>query len=183
MKSRFAALLLSATLLVPAGAREPKVLPAEMVPTADATLAALNSVIAESQRRQAQLVDRSAKLEKQVAILKAKVKNAKVDVAEQLSKEDFDAYNLDSVQLRYLENAALVEAVRQKDLGIAKSIYQASYFVATMMTEYIGGKGALDDDFDAFCRAKAKPYGLDVPVGLLLSAQDYIIDNTATTKK
>ncbi len=182
MKTFLATLLLLAAL-APVQAKAPKIIPADMVPTADATLSGLNSVMAESQKRQAQLIDRAAGLQKQVAALKAKVKNPKIDVAEQLSKEDFDAYNLYNVQLRYLENAELVEAVRQKDLGIARSIYQASYFVATMMTEYISSKGALDDDFDAFCRAKAKPYGLDVPVGLLLSAQDYIIDNTAARKK
>jgi hypothetical protein len=45
-----------------------------------------------------------------------------------------------------------------------------------MMTEYIGDKGALDDGFDDYCRAKAKAYGLETHVGLLLNAQDYVID-------
>jgi hypothetical protein len=69
-----------------------------------------------------------------------------------------------------------IEAVRQKDLAIAREMYRASYLVATMMSEYAGDKGALDDDFGDYCRAKAKAYGMEIPVGLLLDAQDELSD-------
>jgi len=62
------------------------------------------------------------------------------------------------------------------------AIYRASYFTATMMTEYIGDKGALDDDFDDFCRARASAYGMDLPVGMLLDVQDFIMDATPQKK-
>ena len=175
MKSYFATLIFIAAVVVPAQAKGSEVPNAAMVPTADATLNALTAVIADSKSRQAQLSGRVVVLQRQIATIKAKAKNSKIEVGEQLSKEDLDAFSLLNAQLRYLENAVTVEAVRQGDLAIAKDIYQASFFVATMMTEYIGGKGALDDDFDGFCRAKAKTYGLETPVGLLLSAQDYVI--------
>jgi hypothetical protein len=146
-----------------------------MVPTADATLNALTAVIADSKSRQTDLNGRVAGLQRQIAVIKAKVKKSNGEIGEQLSREDLDTFNLLNAQLRYLENAATVEAVRQTDLAITKDIYQASFFVATMMAEYIGDKGALDADFDDFCRTKAKAYGLETPVGLLLSAQDYVI--------
>lgn len=175
MKSSLASLLLAVAAVVPAQASGSKVPPATMVPTTDAALTAISGVIADSKSRQAELNGRAAALKRQIAAIKSRAKNSKIEIGEQLSKDDLDAYNLLNAQLRYLESAATVEAVRQRDLAISKDIYQASFFVATMMTEYIGDKGVLDDNFDEFCRAKAKTYGLDVSVGLLLSAQDYVI--------
>jgi hypothetical protein len=183
MKIHFAILIFMAAAAVPAQAKSPKVLEATMVPKSDATLRALSAVIADSENRQARLNDRVATLEAQIAALKAKVKNPKVEVGEQLSKEDLDAFNLLNTQLRYLQNAIVIEAVRQKNLIIAREIYRASYFTATMMGEYVGDKGGLDDDFDDFCRAKAKAYGMDMPVDLLLSVEDYAIDASDNPKK
>jgi hypothetical protein len=181
MKIYLLTLLLLAASVVPAQATD-KVAAATMVPTTDATLTALAAVMADSRSRQAQLTARVAALQKQIAAVKAKVRNQKIEVGEQLSKEDLDAFNLLNAQLRYLQDAATVEAVRQRNLAITKDIYRASFFTATMMTEYIGDRGGLDDDFDDFCRAKAKTYGMEVPVGLLFSVQDYIIDAGAQKK-
>jgi hypothetical protein len=184
MKIYLLTLLLLAASVVPAPAKD-RVADATMVPTADATLTALAAVLADSRSRQAQLTTRVTALQRQIAAVKAKVKNQKIEVGEQLSKEDLDAFNLLNAQLRYLQDAVTVEAVRQRNLAITKDIkdiYRASFFTATMMTEYIGDRGGLDDDFDDFCRAKAKTYGLEVPVGLLFSVQDYIIDAGAQKK-
>jgi hypothetical protein len=176
MKIYFLTLLFAAAALVPAGAKESKTADATMVPTSDAALSALAAVVADSQNRQAQLNGRTAAIQKQLADIKAKVKDKKIEVGEQLSKEDLDAFNLLNAQLRYLQDAATVEAVRQKNLAIARDIYRASFFTATMMSEYIGDRGGLDDGFDDFCRTKAKTYGLETPVALLFNVQDYIID-------
>jgi hypothetical protein len=181
MKIHCLILLFAAVAVVPAPARE-QVAPATMVPTADATLDALAAVLAQSKAHQAQLTARIDALQRQVAAVRAKVKDPKIEAGEQLSKEDLDAFNLLNAQLRYLRDVATVEEVRQRNLAIARDIYRASYFTATMMTEYIGDRGGLDDDFDDFCRAKAKTYGLEVPVGLLFSVQDYIIDGSAQKK-
>jgi hypothetical protein len=176
MKIYLLTLLFAAAALVPARAKDPKTADATMVPTSDATLTALAAVVADSKSRQAELSGRAAAIEKQIADLKAKVKDKKIEVGEQLSKEDLDAFNLLNAQLRYLQNAATVEAVRQKNLAIARDIYRASFFTATMMSEYIGDRGGLDDGFYDFCRAKAKTYRMETPVALLFNVQDYIID-------
>ena len=174
MKLNLAAAILIIAAFVPLQAEGSKILKAEMVPTADANLDALSAVIADSKARQAQLSGRATALQQQIAGIKAKVKNPKVDVGEQLSKEDLDAYNLLNAQLRYIESAVTIEAVRQKDLAVAREMYRASYFVATMMSQYAGDKGALDDDFGDYCRTKAKAYGMEITVGLLLDAQEEI---------
>jgi hypothetical protein len=183
MKNHLLALILLATAVTPAEARKAKPLDPTMVPVADATLRALSAVIETSQTRQAELSRRVAALQAQIAAIKAKAKDPKVEVGEQLSKEDLDSFNLLNTQLRYLQAAVTVEQFRQSNLKIAKDIYRASYFTATMMTEYIGDKGALDDDFDDFCRARAAAYGMDLPVGMLLTVQDYIMDATPEKKK
>jgi len=182
MKIHFLTVLFLAAAIVPGRAKDGKVANATMVPTADATLTALAAVVADSKGRQAELSGRVAAIQRQIAAIKAKGKNQKIDLGEQLSKEDLDSFNLLNAQLRYLQDAVTVESVRQKNLAIARDIYRASFFNATMMSEYIGEKGGLDDDFDDFCRAKAKTYGLEIPVGLLFSVQDYIIDAGAQKK-
>jgi len=169
-----AALLIFA--LVPSPGRSAKPPTAVMVPSNDPALKAIDAVIAESRSRRDQLSGRVQAIQRQLAALKAKTKNAKLEVGEQLSKEDLDAFNLLTAQLRYLEGAMTVELARQGNLTLAKNLYQASYFVATMMSEYIGDRGALDADFDDFCRAKAATYRLDLPVGELLDVQNYVSD-------
>jgi hypothetical protein len=182
MKTYFLILCFVAAAVVPAGAKDAKAAEATMVPTADATLTALAAVVADSKSRQAQLTGRVAALQAQIAAIKAKVKNQKAEAGEQLSKEDLDAFNLLNAQLRYLQDAVTVEAVRQRNLAITRDIYRASFFTATMMAEYIGDRGGLDDGFDDFCRAKAKAYKMEVPVSLLFNVQDYIIDASAQKK-
>jgi hypothetical protein len=173
MKIYFLTLLFAAAAIIPARAKTAE---ATIVPTADATLTALAAVVADSKSRQAQLNGQAAVIQKQITAIQAKVKDKKIEVGEQLSKEDLDTFNLLNTQLRYLQDAATVEAVRQKNLAIARDIYQASFFTATMMSEYIGDRGGLDDGFDDFCLAKAKAYRMDTPVALLFNVRDYIID-------
>ena len=60
----------------------------------------------------------------------------------------------------------------QRHLQVAKDIYQASYFVATMASEYVAEKGALDDGFEDFCQAKAKLYLLQMPVAPALQRRE-----------
>ena len=182
MRTVLLSLLLLVAAVTPAEAKKAKTLDPTMVPASDATLDALSAVIASSRTREAGLTARVTALQAQVAAIKAKVKNPKIEIGEQLSREDLDAFNLLNAQLRYLQSAATVEVVRQKTLKIAKEIYRASFFTATVMAEYIGDKGGLDDDFDDFCRAKAKTYGMEVPVGLLLNAQDFIVDTQPPKK-
>jgi hypothetical protein len=180
---RLALALLTAVLLPASVFAAKKPLKPYMVPVSDAALDALTAVINTSKHRQAELTDRAAVLEKQIAAITAKAKNPKADLGEQLSKEDLDALNLLTTQDRYLKQAATIEAVRQSNILIVKDLYRASYFTATMMTEYVGEKGALDDDFDDYCQAKAKLYGMEIPVDLLVGLQDYIVDNTSSSKK
>jgi len=169
-------MLFIVVVLLPSPAQSAKPPNAVMVPASDAALKAIDAVIAESRSRHDQLSGRAQALQRQLAALKAKTKNAKLEVGEQLSKEDLDAFNLLTAQLRYLDGAMAVELARQGNLALAKNLYQASYFVATMMSEYIGDRGALDADFDDFCRAKAATYKLDLPVGELLDVQNYVSD-------
>jgi hypothetical protein len=156
--------------------------PPVVVPTDDATLKAITAVSDQSKARQHELAARAKVMNDRLGVLHAKAKNPKVDMAEQLTKEEMDEFNLLSAQLRYLENAATIEEVRQRHLEVAKDIYQASYFVATMSSEYVAEHGALDDGFEEFCQAKAKEYRLDVSVALLFNAQNYVIYQGAPKK-
>lgn len=174
-------LLLLAAAALPLSAK-PKVLAATMVPKDDAVIRALEAVIKGSRGREADLKTRILAIQKQIAFFKSQARDPKADLAEQLTKDQFDSYNLANGELHYLQNAVLVEEVRQRDLAIARDIYQASYFNATMMTEYIGSHGAVDDDYNAFCQGRAKSYGLGLPVGLLLNAQDFIVDQPPARK-
>jgi len=163
-------------LLAPASAlakKEEK--PLVVVPTDDAALVAIAAVSTNSKSRQHELAARAKVMNDRLGVLRAKTKNPKVDMAEQLSKDEMDEFNLLSAQLRYLQNAAVIEEVRQRHLEVAKDIYQASYFVATMSSEYVAEHGDLDDGFEEFCEAKAKEYKLEVPVALLFNAQNYVI--------
>jgi hypothetical protein len=149
------------------------------VPMTDATIKALAAVSADSKVRQNQLADQAKAVGKKLNALKAKAKNPKADIAEQLSKEDRDEFNLLGVQFRYLENAIVIEEVRQRHLEMAKDIYQASYFVAAEATEYVADKGSLDDDFDDFCQAKAHAAKIDLPVALLFNAENFVSEAPA----
>jgi hypothetical protein len=156
--------------------------PPVVVPTNDDTLKAIAAVSADSKHRQLELSARAKVMSQKLAALHAKAKNPKVDMAEQLSKDEMDEFNLLSAQVRYLQNAVVIEEVRQRHLQVAKDIYQASYFVATMASEYVAEKGALDDGFEDFCQAKAKLYLLQMPVALLFNAENYVIYQGAPKK-
>jgi hypothetical protein len=179
MKLNFLIATVGLAFALPSPARAAKPPNATMVPTSDAALKAIDAVIADSRARREQLGLRAKSLQAQLAALKAKAKNSKLEVGEQLSKEDLDAFNLLIAQLRYLDSAMTVELARQANLALAKNLYQASYFVATMMAEYIGDKGVLDADFDDFCRAKAVTYKLDAAVGELMDVQNYVTDRAS----
>ena len=145
------------------------------VPASDPAVKALSSVSAGSKARQGELAGQAKALRKSLDALRAKARNQKGDIAEQLSKTDRDQFNLLGLELRYLENAILIEEVRQKHIEMATDIYQASYFVAAAASEYVADKGALDDDFEAFCEAKAKAEKIEMPVALLFNAENFII--------
>jgi hypothetical protein len=149
------------------------------VPATDATIKALAAVSADSKARQMELADEARAVGKKLDALKARAKNPKADIAEQLSKDDRDAFNLLGVELRYLRNAIVIEEVRQRHLEIAKDIYQASYFVAAEASEYVADKGSLDDDFEDFCQAKARADKIDLPVALLFNAENFLAETPA----
>jgi tRNA U34 5-carboxymethylaminomethyl modifying GTPase MnmE/TrmE len=181
--SRSFLFLLLGCLLGPAAAVAKKPAPPPVVvPTNDDTLKAIAAVSTDSKHRQLELSARAKAMSQKLAALHAKAKNPKIDMAEQLSKDEMDEFNLLSAQVRYLENAVVIEEVRQRHLQVAKDIYQASYFVATMASEYVAEKGALDDGFEDFCQAKAKLYLLQMPVALLFNAENYVIYQGAPKK-